>query len=71
MPNWQLYNVIMRYFLYYLKTNKWYKHQERIAIAKKIDICIAKFELKKSEKAYGHSSAGQASTAAEKVIIIK
>lgn len=61
----------MRYFLYYLKINEWYKHQERITIVKEIDICIARFKLKENEKAYGYSSAGQASIIAKKTAIIK
>ncbi len=56
VPNWELYDVIIRHFLHYLKTNKWYRHQEHIAIAKIINIRIARFELKESEKIYGHSN---------------
>ena len=34
VPDKELQNIIMRHFLRYLETNKWYKHQEYIAIAK-------------------------------------
>lgn len=26
VPKWKLYNVIIRHFVYYLETNKWYRH---------------------------------------------
>ena len=42
-----------------------------LQLQKKIDICIAKFELKESEKVYRHNSAGQASTTAERAVIVK
>ncbi len=58
VPDWELHDIIMRHFLHYLETNKWHRHQKRITIAKKIDIHTVRFELKKSEKVYGHSSAG-------------
>ena len=49
MPDWELHDVTIRHSLRYFKTNKWHKHQEPIIIAKKIDIRIARFELKESE----------------------
>ncbi len=57
MPEWELHDVTMRHSLRYLETNEWCRHQEDIAIAKRIDICTARFALKKSEKAHGHSQA--------------
>ncbi len=68
---WELYGVTMRHSLRYLETNKWCKHQKDIAIAKEIDICTARFGLKENEKAYGHSQARQAGTAAERAAIVK
>lgn len=61
----------MKYSLRYLETNEWYRHKKRIVIAKEIDICTARFELKESEKAYRYSSASQASIAAERTAIVK
>ncbi len=55
VPDWELHDVTMRHFLRYLEINKWHRHQERIAIAKEINIRTARFELKKSEKAYGYA----------------
>ncbi len=71
MPDWELHDITMRHSLHYLEINEWYRHQERIAIAKKIDIHTARFQLKESEKAYRHSSIGQASTAAERTATVK
>ena len=71
IPDWKLHDVIMRHSLRYLKTNEQYRHQENIAIVKKIDICIARFILKESEKIHGHSQARQASIAVERITIIK
>lgn len=45
MPKWKLHDVIMRHLLHYLETNKRYKRQENIKIAKKIDIHTARFAL--------------------------
>ncbi len=71
VPDWELHDVTVRHSLHYLETNEWHKHQERIAIAKKIDIYTARFELKESEKVYGYSSASQASTTTERVANFK
>lgn len=71
MSDWKLHNIIMRYFLRYLETNKWYKYQKYIVIAKKIDIYVARFEFKKSEKINKYSSTGQVSTTAERAKIVK
>lgn len=49
----------MRHFLYYLKINKWHKHQKHIRIAKEINIYITRFELKESKKAYRYNNIGQ------------
>lgn len=43
ISDWELDNVIMTDFVRYLETNKWHRHQKYIAIAKKIDIRIARF----------------------------
>lgn len=69
--DWELLHVIIRHFLYYLEINEWHKHQKDIAIAKKIDICIARFELKANESIYRHNNAGQASIVAKRVAIVK
>lgn len=68
--NWELYDVTMRHFLHYLEIDKWYKYQDYIPIANEINICIARFELKKSEKVYKHSSAGQTSTVTKRTAIV-
>lgn len=47
IPNWELHDVIMRYFLCYLEINKWYKHQKRFIITKEINIYTTKFRFKK------------------------
>lgn len=70
VSDWELYNIIMRYFLYYLETNKWHRYQKCITIAKEMDICTTKFKLKESEKIYGYSNAGQVSTAVKKAAIV-
>lgn len=62
----------MRHFFYYFEINKWYKHQKYIAITAKIDIYIAKFELKENEKAYKYNNnVGHTSTIIEKAAIVK
>lgn len=61
----------MRYFFYYFQINKWYKYQKYIAIIAKIDIYIAKFELKENEKIYRYNNVGHASTIIEKIAIVK
>lgn len=61
----------MRHSLSYLETNKCHKHQKPIAIAKEINICIIRFEVKENETVYKHSSTSQASIIAEKAAIIK
>lgn len=71
VPKWELHDVIMRHLLHYLETNKRYKHQENIKIAKKIDICTARFALKENEMTHGHNLASQANTSAERVAIAK
>ena len=71
MLDYELHDIIMRHFLCYLETNEWHRYQECIAILKEIDICIARFELKESEKAYRYNSADQASTVAERAAIVK
>lgn len=48
----------MRHSLCYLETNKWYRYQENIVIAKKINICTVKFLLKESEQSYRYNLAG-------------
>lgn len=35
IPDWNVYDITMRYFLYYLETDEEYKYQKRIAIPKK------------------------------------
>lgn len=47
MPDKKLYNIAIRYSLHYLVINEWYRHQNCIIITKKINICIARFELTK------------------------
>ncbi len=71
VPEWELHDVTMRHSLRYLEANEWCRHQENIAIAKEIDIRTARFALKESEKAHGHSQALQAGTAAERATIVK
>lgn len=61
----------MRYFLHCFKINKWHRCQKYIEITKEIDICTAKFALKKSEKVLGYNLASQASTVAERITIAK
>lgn len=67
----KLYYIIMRYLLYYLKMNKWHRHQENIKIAKKIDICTIKLAVKKSQIANKYNLASQINIAAIKVVIFK
>lgn len=61
----------MRQFLHYLKTNKWYKYQKHIVIAKKIDIYTIRFEFKENKKIYRYINVSQASTIVEKTTIVK
>ena len=71
MSKWELYDIIMRHFLYYLKTNKWHRCQKDIKIAKEIDIRTARIVLKESKKADKYSLASQADTAARRAAIAK
>ncbi len=71
VPEWELHDVTIRHFLRYLETNDRRRHQKDITITKEIDIRTARFALKESEKAHGHSLAGQASTVPERAVIFK
>ena len=71
VPGWELYNVIMRHSLYYMKTNKLHRHKENIAIAEKIDIRTARFALKESDQSYKHNLIGLTKITAERAAIAK
>lgn len=71
IPEWELYDITMKHFLYYLETNEWCRHQEDIIIAKEIDIRPARFELKESEKVQRYNLTGQVSTVVKRVAIVK
>lgn len=50
MPKQELYNIIIKYFLYYLKINKQHTHKKKFVIKKKINIYITKFTFKENKK---------------------
>ena len=71
LPEWELHDVTMRYSLNYLETNKRYRRQKDIEIAKKIDIRTTKFAPKEIKSTYGNNLASQGSIAAKKAAIAK
>lgn len=52
---WELYDVTMRHFLYYLEIYQYCRYKEDIIIAKIINIYTAKSVLEENKKVYRQS----------------